>query len=111
VSVFAPSDTLEDLAVGTPTGWCGGAATLRGVDEDLDFSLLTNQDLKDRIATLCVDSELAQRKLDVMRAELVNRLRAAGGGPDEPSGVREPRRPTRPTGTGAIPIPRPGGEH
>jgi hypothetical protein len=76
------------------------------VDEDLDFSVLTSQDLKDRIAALSVGSELDQRKLDVMRAELVNRLRAAGGGPDEPSGVREPRRPTQPSGTGVIKMPR-----
>jgi hypothetical protein len=76
------------------------------VDEDLDFSVLTNQDLKDRIAALSVDSELDERKLDVMRAELVNRLRAAGDGPDEPPGVREPRRPTRPSGSGGIQLPR-----
>jgi len=107
---IAQPDTLEDPGLGAPTSWRDGGATLRGVDEDLDFSVLTNQVLKDRIAALSVDSELAQRKLDVMWAELVNRLRAAGDGPDEPSGVREPRRPTRPTGTGAIQMPRPGGE-
>ena len=81
------------------------------MDPDLDFSVLSNDDLRDRIASLSVDSDVAQRKLDVMRAELVNRLRAAGGGPDESSGVREPRRPTRPSGTGVIKIPRTSEEH
>jgi len=97
--------------VGRLTSGRGGGATLRGVDEDLDFSVLTNQDLKDRIAALSADSELDPRKLDVMRAELVNRLRAAGADPDEPSGVREPRRPTRPSGTGVIQTPRSSDEH
>ena len=92
--------------MGRPTGWRDGGATLRGVDEDLDFSVLTKQDLKDRIAALFVDSELDERKLDVMRAEIVNRLRAAGVGPDEPPGVREPRRPTRPSGTCGVQPPR-----
>jgi hypothetical protein len=43
------------------------------MDEDLDFSVLTNEDLRTRIASvaLSADSALAQRKLDVMRAELV----------------------------------------
>lgn len=81
------------------------------MDEDLDLSILTNEALKAQIAALSVDSALAQGKLDVMRAELVNRLRAGGsgrgdrGGPDNTSGVREPRRPTRPSGTGAMRLP------
>jgi hypothetical protein len=82
----------------------------RSMDDDLDFSVLTDDDLRERIARveLSADSEPLQRKLDVMRAELINRLRSSGrgrgdsGGPDDPSGVREPRRPRRPSGSDAI---------
>jgi len=89
------------------------------MDEDLDFAVLTDQDLKDRIASvaLSADSPQVQRKLDVMRAELINRIRARGsgrgdrGGPDDPSGVRVPKRPTPPSGTGAMQMSRTGEAH
>jgi hypothetical protein len=82
------------------------------VDDDLDFSVITDHDLRNRIARVAssADSPMLRRKLDVMRAELINRLRGRGlsdlGGADDPSGVREPRRPTRPSGTDAIQLPR-----
>jgi hypothetical protein len=74
------------------------------VDDDLDLSVLTNEDLKRQIAALPVNSDLEQWKIDVMRAELVNQLRSGGGGSDDPLGVREPRGPTHPSDAGAIQI-------
>jgi len=50
------------------------------VDEDLDFGVLTDSQLKARIDAVspAPKSPLMQRKLAVMRAELINRIRARG---------------------------------
>jgi hypothetical protein len=74
--------------------------------EKVDVSMLSDQELKDRIQGVALelprDVVHGEPTMDAMRAELLRRLRArheAGGdqgGPDNPAGVREPRRPTPP---------------
>jgi hypothetical protein len=114
-----------------------GAGSIDRMDSFPDLNALTDQQLQDLIQELREELKISlgrqpparedrgaqvsraavsytQRvlhgKIDIARAELVNRLRKKGQGGEDVggAGVREPRRPTPQPGASGISLPAPG---
>lgn len=89
------------------------------MDDFPDLGSLSNQELTNLIEELVTEEmELSYRrrilhgKIEILRAELINRRRKRGEGEDDITGpgspgVREPRRPKPGPGSGTISLPVP----
>jgi hypothetical protein len=95
------------------------SASIHSVDSFPNLAGLTDQELSDLVKQL-IDAEMEvsykrrilQAKIDILRAELTNRIRKRGesGGPGS-APTREPRRPSPRSGAGAISLPKPEDPH